>query len=61
MVVHRRFTPELKARVVLELISGAASLAEACRQYNLKAPDRLSMESRIPGEGTPTLPGQGAK
>jgi transposase-like protein len=36
MVVHRRFTPELKARVVLELISGAASPAEACRQYNLK-------------------------
>ena len=36
MVVHRKFTPELKARVVLELISGASSLAEACRQYNLK-------------------------
>jgi transposase len=36
MVVPRRFTPELKARVALELISGAASLAEACRQYNLK-------------------------
>jgi transposase len=36
MVVHRRFTPELKARVVLELISGTTSLAEACRQYNLK-------------------------
>jgi transposase len=36
MVVRRRFTPELKARVVLELISGATSLAEACRQYNLK-------------------------
>jgi putative transposase len=36
MAVGRRFTPELKARVVLELISGATSLAEACRQYNLK-------------------------
>jgi transposase len=36
MVVHRKFSPELKARVVLELISGATSLAEACRQYNLK-------------------------
>jgi transposase len=41
MVVRRRFTPELKARVVLELISGATSLAEACRQYNLK-PQTLS-------------------
>jgi transposase-like protein len=36
MVVRNRFTPELKARVMLELISGATSLAEACRQYNLK-------------------------
>jgi hypothetical protein len=35
MVVHRKFSPELKARVVLELISGATSLAEVCRQYNL--------------------------
>ena len=41
MVVRRRFTTELKARVVLELISGATSLAEACRQYNLK-PQALS-------------------
>ena len=30
MIVRRRFTPALKARVVLELISGATSLAEAC-------------------------------
>jgi transposase-like protein len=36
MVVHRKFSPELKARVVLELISGSSSLAEVCRQYNLK-------------------------
>jgi transposase len=36
MVARRRFTPEFKARVVLELICGAISLAEASRQYNLK-------------------------
>jgi transposase len=36
MVVRRRFTPELKARVVLELIGGVQSLAEVCRQYHLK-------------------------
>jgi transposase-like protein len=36
MAVRGRFTPELKARVVLELISGIQSLAEVCRQYNLK-------------------------
>ena len=36
MVVNRRFTPELKARVELELISGTTSLEDACRQYKLK-------------------------
>jgi len=36
MVNRRSFTPEFKAQVVLELISGAKNLAEACRQYNLK-------------------------
>jgi transposase-like protein len=32
MATRRRFTREFKARVVLELISGAKSLAEVCRQ-----------------------------
>jgi transposase len=36
MVRRRIFTPEFKAQVVLELISGAKSQAEACRQYQLK-------------------------
>ena len=36
MLVHRKFSPELKARVGLELFSGATSLAEACWQYYLK-------------------------
>jgi len=45
MAVRRRFTPESKARVVLELISGAKSLAEACRQYNLKPPNCSSIPS----------------
>ena len=35
MIVRRRFTPDLKARVVLELISGAINLAETCRHYDL--------------------------
>jgi transposase-like protein len=35
MATRRRFTPEFKARVVLELISGAKSLAEICRHYQL--------------------------
>ena len=37
MTTRRRFTPEFKARVVLELISGARSLAEACRHYQLNS------------------------
>jgi len=32
---RRRFSPEFKVRVVLELISGARSQAEACREYSV--------------------------
>ncbi len=34
---RRSFTPEFKAQVVLEVLSGAKSTAEACREYNLQA------------------------
>jgi transposase-like protein len=34
---RRNFTAELKAKVVLEIISGSKSAAEVCREYNLKA------------------------
>jgi transposase-like protein len=37
MVNRRKFTPEFKAQVVLELLSGAKSGAEACRQYQVNA------------------------
>lgn len=34
---HRRqFSPEFKAQVVLEVVSGAKSAAEICREYQLK-------------------------
>lgn len=33
----RTFTAEFKAKVVLEIISGNKSIAEACREYSLKA------------------------
>jgi transposase-like protein len=36
MARHRRFTPEFRAQAVLEVISGAKSAAEVCRQYQLK-------------------------
>src|SRR3972149_5048946 len=39
---HRRqFSPEFKAQVVLEVVSGAKSAAEVCREYRLK-PDLFS-------------------
>jgi len=38
---RRNFSPEFKAQVVLELISGAKSAAELCREHELK-PDLLS-------------------
>ena len=33
---RRKFSPEFKARVVLEALSGAKSNAELCREHNLK-------------------------
>jgi transposase-like protein len=41
MTTRRRFTAEFKARVVLEVISGAKTAAELCREHNLK-PQLLS-------------------
>ncbi len=36
MKERRTFSPEFKARVVLELISGKKGLMEASREYNIK-------------------------
>jgi len=36
MVARRRFTAEFKAQVVLEVISGVNTAAEASREYRLK-------------------------
>jgi transposase-like protein len=38
---RRNFTAEYKAKIVLELISRNKSVAEVCREYNLK-PDLVS-------------------
>ena len=35
MAKRRKFTPEFKAEVVLEVISGESSQAEVCRRHNL--------------------------
>lgn len=36
MVERRRFSPEFKARVVLELLTGKKGLIEASREYGIK-------------------------
>ena len=35
MAKRRTFTPEFKAELVLEVLSGATSQAELCRRHNL--------------------------
>jgi transposase len=37
MRTRRRFTPEFKAKVALEILSGAQSPAEACRKHALSS------------------------
>jgi transposase len=41
MTTHRSFTPEFKAQVVLEVLTGARSASEVCQHYQLK-PDLIS-------------------
>jgi transposase-like protein len=41
MKQRRTFSPQFKAQVVLEVLSGAKIPAEACREYQLK-PQLLS-------------------
>lgn len=36
MSKHRSFTPEFKAQVVLEVLTGSKSAAEVCRDHQLK-------------------------
>lgn len=33
---RRKFTPQFKAKVVLELLSGAKTPAQACREYGIR-------------------------
>ena len=41
MTKHRSFTPEFKAQVVLEVLTGIRSASEACQHYQLK-PEMIS-------------------
>ena len=58
---RRTFTPEFKASVVLEALSGESSQAELCRCHNLSE-DQLSnwfSVKRISRQTTNSLEGQG--
>ena len=51
---RRSFTPEFKAKVVLEILSGAQSPAEACRKHTL-SPNLLGLWKRAFLERAHTL------
>jgi transposase len=42
MAKRRQFTPEFKVRVVLDILTGVQSQAEACRKHGL-GPNLLSL------------------
>ena len=54
MAKRRRFTPEFKAEVVFEVLSGGSSQAEVCRRHNLNE-NQLSQWKRQVLENAPSL------
>ena len=54
MAKRRRFTPEFKAEVVFEVLSGDSSQAEVCRRHNLNE-NQLSQWKRQLLENAPSL------
>ena len=54
MTTHRSFTPEFKAQVVLEVLTGVRSESLACQHYQLK-PDLVSRWKAQFLEGAPTV------
>ena len=54
MAKRRRFTPEFKAELVLEVLSGATTQAEVCRRHNLNE-NQLSQWKRQLLENAPML------
>ena len=54
MAKRRKFTPEFKAEVVLEVLSGVTSQAEVCRRHNLSE-NQLSPWKRQLLENAPML------
>ena len=54
MAKRRTFTPEFKAELVLEVLSGATSQAEVCRRHNINE-NQLSQWKRQLLENAPLL------
>ena len=54
MAKRRRVTPEFKAEVVFEVLSGASSQAEVCRRHHLNE-NQLSQWKRQLLENAPSL------
>ena len=54
MAKRRRFTPEFKAEVVFEVLSGESSQAEVCRRHHLNE-NQLSQWKRQLLENAPSL------
>lgn len=54
---RRTFSADFKARVVLELLSGAVSQAELCRKHNVKPQLLAHWKARVL-EGLPMLFGE---
>ena len=51
---RRTFTPEFKAKVVLEVLKGESSQAEVCRRHNLNE-DQVSKWNQQPLENAASL------
>lgn len=58
MKKRRRFNPEFKAQIVLEILTGALSPAEACRKHalspNLFTTWKTTLVQRAPLSSSPT-------
>ncbi len=54
MAKRRKFTPEFKTELVLEVLSGATSQAEVCRRHNINE-NQLSQWKRQLLENAPSL------
>ena len=54
MAKRRKFTPEFKAELVFEVLSGASSQAEVCRRHSINE-NQLSQWKRQLLENAPSL------